>query len=320
MHSNRLLAHYAFIDYATQGYLLAIALLVVFFHGKAVADWPLLIAAHGVTITLVHWLIQLHARRQPGWWLDFLRHFYPVLLYAALYRETAALNQMFVTSNLDPFFIRLERRVFGCQPSLKLMTDWPHPVVSELFYAAYFSYYLMIAGVGLALFFRNRNQFLHYVSVMSFLFYVCYLTYIFLPVTGPLIFFKITEHPLPNDIQPAEVPAYPAAVQAGPFYQIMAFIYRLFEAPGAAFPSSHVVVAIGTLYFSFLYLKRIRVLHLVMILLLCVATVYCRYHYALDVAAGIVTAAVFIPTGNWLYSRFRTLGQESTPEATRAPS
>ena len=37
----------------------------------------------------------------------------------------------------------------------------------------------MVAGVGLALFYRNREQFFHYLSVISFLFYVCYLIYIF---------------------------------------------------------------------------------------------------------------------------------------------
>jgi len=147
--------------------------------------WPLLLVAHAVGIGLVHTLIQSHAAHPNNRVFDFLRHFYPVLLYTGLYRETGELNHMLIAGFLDPFFIRLEARVFGLQPSLAFMDGLPYLAVSELLYAAYFSYYLMIVGVGLALFYRNREQFFHYLSVISFLFYVCYLIYVFLPVMGP---------------------------------------------------------------------------------------------------------------------------------------
>jgi membrane-associated phospholipid phosphatase len=185
------------------------------------------------------------------------------------------------------------------------MDRLPYVGVSKLFYAAYFSYYLMIGGVGLALFVRNRRHFFHYVSVISFAFYVCYLVFIFMPVAGPPIFFEeISGYRLPADVQPAVLPIYPEAITAGPFYRIMALIYRMFEGPGAAFPSSHVVIAIATVFFSFRYLRPIRWPHLAMAILLCLATVYCRYHYAVDVVAGVLTAAVLIPLGNWLYFKF----------------
>lgn len=60
--------------------------------------------------------------------------------------------------------------------------------VSEIFYAAYFSYYIMITGVGVALFVRQRSVFYHYMSVVSFVFYVGYLTYMCVPVMGPRVF------------------------------------------------------------------------------------------------------------------------------------
>jgi membrane-associated phospholipid phosphatase len=193
--------------------------------------------------------------------------------------------------------------------------DWlPCPAVSELFYAAYFSYYVMVAGVGLALFYRNREQFSHYLSVISLLFYVCFLIYIFLPVQGPRVFFReFASCPLPADVQPLVAPVLPGAVQAGPFCRLMAWIYYAFDRPGAAFPSSHVAVAIGTVCFSFRYLRPIRWPHLVAVVLLCVATVYCRYHYVVDVMAGGVTAAVLIPLGNRLYFKFRNAPQPEPP-------
>jgi membrane-associated phospholipid phosphatase len=164
----------------------------------------------------------------------------------------------------------------------------------------------MIAGVGLALFVRDRLQFYHYVSVVSFVFYVCYLIYIFTPVIGPPLFHEtIHGYELPPEFQPGGSLEFPAAIQTGLFFRIMAWIYDNLEAPGAAFPSSHVAVALTTVYFSFRYLRAVRVAHLVLVVLLALATVFCRYHYAVDVIAGIITAVVLVPMGNWLYLRFQ---------------
>lgn len=299
--------HYVFIDYATQSYLAVVALLILAFHGTAVPLWPWLVGAHAVGIVLVHLLIQAHSRQPINRVLGFLRHFYPVLLYIGFFRETGELNQMFVSGFLDPVFIRLDEKIFGAHPSLSFMQSLPYWPVSEIFYASYFSYYVMIVGVGLALYLCDRRQFFHYLSVVSFVFYVCYFIYIFTPVTGPRVFFRVIDgYELPSDMRPALVPEFPAAVQSGPFFRLMGWIYDNFEASGAAFPSSHVAVAITTLYFSFRYLRQVRIVHLVMVVLLCLSTVYCRYHYVVDVAAGILAAAVLVPSGNWLYFRFYT--------------
>ena len=309
--------NYTFVDYATQAYLTLVGLLILFFHNSTVPGWPRLLGAHAACLLLVHWLIQAYARRKPAPLLDFLRHFYPVLLYTALFVETGLLNRMFCQEYLDPMVAQWEQALFGCQPSVLFMQKLPWLAVSELFYAFYFSYYVMIAGVGIALFLRSRRQFFHYLSVISFLFYVCYLIYIFLPVIGSRVFFHQVEgYVLPDATQQlALTDAYPEAVQAGVFFRLMRWVYRVFEAPGAALPSSHVAVALCTVFFSFRYLRRIRYVHLAVALLLCLSTVYCRYHYALDVLAGLVTAAVLIPAGNWLYFKFSRRDLE--PETDR---
>jgi len=298
---------YTFIDYATQGYLALVALLIALFHGHTVPAWPWLMGAHLLVMTIIQALIW--ADRQPRCpaALAFLRHFYPVLLYAGLFAETGWLNQMFITGYLDPAIIHFDQALFGDQPSLSFMQRLPYLFVSEVFYGAYFSYYLMIGGVGIALYIRNRTAFFRYIAVMSFVFYVCYLLYIFVPVIGPPIFFRnIFGYALPADLQNlASNSGYPEAIKSGTFFRIMKWIYDVFEAPGAAIPSSHVAIALCTVFFSFRYLRGVRWIHLALAILLCLATVYCRYHYVTDVLAGIVTAAVLIPLGDWLYGRSR---------------
>lgn len=297
---------YTFVDYATQLYLASVGVLIGLFHGDTVRYWPWLMAAHLGAMSAIQGLVWVGNRRGCPGWLRFLRYFYPVLLYAGLFAETGWLNQMFIKGYLDPVVIGWDQKWFGLQPSLSFMKALPYLVVSEVFYISYFSYYVMIGGIGIALYFRNRGAFLRYIAVMSFVFYVCYLLYIFVPVIGPPIFFRsVPGYVLPPDVLALAADyAYPDSVKSGIFFRIMKWIYAMFEAPGAAIPSSHVAIALCTVSFSFRYLRAIRWPHLILATLLCMATIYCRYHYAADVLAGVLTAAFLIPLGHWLYGRF----------------
>lgn len=296
---------YKFVDYATQGYIAFVALLVLAFHDSRLESWPWVALAHLICLGLIHGLIAYAGKHPDNRLLDFLRHFYPIVLYTAMYRETELLNQMFHAGYWDTHFLRLESRLFGMQPGLELVVRFPSRWLAELLYASYFSYYLMIGGIGFFLLWRDRRQFAHFVSVVSFLFYVCYTIYIFVPVVGPRIVYRgLVDVPLPQDVVSGISADTPESVQSAVFFRIMGWIYDHFEAAGAAFPSSHVAVALCTVYFSFLYLRRVRYLHLVASILLCISTVYGRYHYVVDVVAGVAVAAVLVPLGNWLYRKF----------------
>ena len=302
--------HYTFIDYATQAYIALAALVVLLFHGARLAIWPWLLLAHAVGFLLVHALVRLAARFPANRFLDFGRQLYPIPLYLGFYHETGMLNQMFGPGYWDVHFLKAERWLFGMQPGLELMQRFPSRWLAEVLYAAYFSYYLMIVGMGVALLLRNRREFAHFISVVSLVFYVCYTIYIFAPVIGPrIVDLGLLDVRLAPEVMPATNLDPPASVQRAIFFRFMGWIYEHFEAPGAAFPSSHVAVAICTLYFSFRYLRSVRWAHLIVVAVLCVATVYGRYHYVVDVVAGILTAAALIPLANWLYFKFEKAGR-----------
>jgi membrane-associated phospholipid phosphatase len=302
--------HHSFVDWATQAYLLLVGALILVFHNGTVPGWGWLVSTHAAVVLLIEGLILWHARR-PAWGVvSFLRHFYPVLLYAGLYAEIGRTDRMFCPEYLDKMVAGWDQSLFGCQPSLEFMNRLPYLGISEVFYAAYFSYYLMIGGVGVALFIKDREQFFHYVAVLSFVFYVCYVFYLFIPVAGPLfLFFPIQGYTFPPElIELARTHPFPERVQTGVFFKLMAWLYQGFDLPGATLPSSHVAVALCTVFFSFRYLRPIRFVHLAVAILLSLATVYCRYHYALDAMTGALTAAVLVPVGNWLYFKLSAPG------------
>ncbi len=291
---------YRLIDYLTQGYLLVVALLVLLFHGNHLPHWGWYVVGHSALIGVVHGLIRLE-RRVDNRLLTMLRDFYPMVLYLFLYWETHALDTMFIHQPLDAFFIELDHRIFGCNPSRDFIVRVPYFPVSELMYFAYSTYYVMIPGVGFGLYFTRRRQFFQYITMITFVFFVCYLIYILLPVLGPHAHERLAAAGQDALLPPRVVPGH---LRRGFFFQLMQFIYRTFEpSSGAAFPSSHVAVAVAAVTYTWRYLKSVRWLHAVVVVLLAVSTVYCGYHYAVDIFAGALVGAALTPVGEWIYGK-----------------
>ena len=84
----------------------------------------------------------------------------------------------------------------------------------------------------------------------------------------------------------------------------MAWIYRHLEVAGAAFPSSHVAIAALVLYYTMRYARSAAWVVGPLVLSLIVSTVYCRYHYAIDVLAGLATTAILLPLWRRINRRY----------------
>ena len=67
------------------------------------------------------------------------------------------------------------------------------------------------------------------------------------------------------------------------------------------FPSGHTMIACVTLIVAFQRLRRSFWFFLPVATCLVISTIYCRYHYAIDVIAGILLAALVVPLGDRLY-------------------
>jgi membrane-associated phospholipid phosphatase len=107
-------------------------------------------------------------------------------------------------------------------------------------------------------------------------FYICFLIFIFFPVVGARSFWL-------SEITSGQL-----------FIPIMNTIYDHFEINGGAVPSSHVAVATVVLYYAHKYVPRTTAIYGPICVSLMISTVYCRYHYAIDVIAGIVVAVATI--------------------------
>lgn len=302
---------YRLIDVATQSYLLFVALVAAVLRGE---HWAALVALHLGTMAAVHGLIGPHpppvkravagARFTATAGRAWLREFYPILLFFGLYGETVVMNRMMDTPRLDPWLVRADHALLGFQPAEAFSVAFAQPLFSEFMHLSYLTYHLMIGGVGLWLSVRNLAAFRHFVTVVSLVFYACYATYVFVPAVGPRVLFSATPERAQFVAHYGREPRPPPNPAAGRWAQrTFAFVEEHGDIAGAAFPSSHVAVALVTAWFSWRYIRPIRWLHGFFAVTILFSTVYTRAHYAVDVLGGLVAAAVLFPAAQALYAR-----------------
>lgn len=217
------------------------------------------------------------------------------------YPDTYELNK--ILPNLDHLFAGYEQQLFGCQPALLFPQAITNPVFSELMHLGYASYFPLIAIVTLFYFFWRFTEFNRAVFVILASFFLYYVIFIFLPVTGPQYYYEasgldnIAQGIFPNlhdyfatHDEMMTMPGY----SDGFFYQCVASAHATGERPTAAFPSSHVGITTILLFLAWRTKNRLLFFGILpFYVLMCLATVYIRAHYAIDVIGGWVSAVVF---------------------------
>lgn len=277
-------AHLRATDTATLAYNAAVVAIILASSAR-IPSWDRIILLNLATIAIVLLLSRVGEQSRPL--LCFLRDFYPMFFFFAAYEQTGRMNRVLFPDLLDPLFQQLEYALFGFQPAVEFARRFPQPWFNEYMHIAYFSYYLLFPSLGLILHARGRRRvFDEYMFTLSSSFYVFFLVFILLPVAG------------------AATLAAPPLPAAGPFTVLMDVIYAYLEPPGGAFPSSHVGIAILVLIYARRHLSlRLFAPYALLGISLMLSTVYCRYHYAVDVLAGLAAGIALTFFFRWLHGR-----------------
>ncbi len=284
MTGSKFIHHSTTTDVVTAIYLLITAIYAVVF--VAGANTITTILMNRILILSVIVLLILANMKWDRPWLKFLHLFFPIFILPLIYGETASLNHLIFSENLDPVVYNWEQYVFGFQPSLEFSNRFPQRWFSEMLHFGYFSYYLMTISMALAFFIFARVS-VHYVihiTVCSFLIY--YLIFILFPVVGPQFYFTGADA---------------AIADSGLFSKAVRLIQLYGEHPTGAFPSSHVGMVLIFLYLGWRYLRTLFWVMLPLFILILLATVYLKAHYAVDVFAGLLSAPLVFICSHHLY-------------------
>lgn len=249
-------------------------LLVCFFWSKP--DNPILLLLIRVAVIVAIFGISQLAKHSSSKIIWFIRNIGPLALVAYWYPETYQLGKC-ISPNLDHIFVAAEQWLFCCQPSIEFSKAIPYTWFNELMNFGYLTYFLMIIGTSLFLFFTNRilSQKTTFIILCSFLCY--YIIFIILPVMGPQFYFPYPDNSISD---------------AGIFRELLKFVQETGEEPTGAFPSSHVGICIINLVLLFKYARKGFYFLLPIAVLLILSTVYIKAHYLIDVIAGFITAPI----------------------------
>ena len=296
------------VEWVILGYLVLTLLLVFFTYTKIQNPESLIWGrVRVVALTAAVWGVY---RMYPCRFTLLCRVALQMLLLSWWYPDTYSLNRIF--PNLDHLFASYEQQLFGCQPALLFSQAVTSPVFSELMYLGYVSYYPLIAAIAVYYFFKRYQEFNRTVFVILASFFIYYVIFIFLPVTGPQYYYlaagmdNIANGIFPNvhDYFATHEESLPmAGYSDGMIYRSYLDTHTYGERPTAAFPSSH--VGITTILLFLAWRAKSRPLFWSMVpfyVLMCLATVYIRAHYVIDVFGGWVSAVIIYLLLQWLWN------------------
>jgi len=255
------------------------AVTVVFNRSLPAWEWLIVryfLLAFGIVV------LALYSRRAHTWRpVCILYAFLPVLIIPVIYDSLGDLIPWIWSRYFDALLIKIDHRLFGVHPTV-WMERFIHPALTDILQIAYSSYYFIPISLGVLLYVRNKKMnFDEAVFGIVLCFYLSYIGYLLFPAVGP----RFTL----GHMQTMDFRESPTAVA------IQNILNRLENTKTDAFPSGHTAVALMTLYYA--WKCREKALFLILLPLvsaLVISTVYLRYHYVIDVVAGVLITAVTI--------------------------
>ncbi|MGA9116829.1 MAG: phosphatase PAP2 family protein [Bacteroidota bacterium] len=210
----------------------------------------------------------------------------------------------------DDLLIAADRWLFGVNPTEWLLR-FGHPVLTEVLQVAYTSFYLLFLLLGWELYRRRRpGEFHLFMFTCVYGFFLSYLGYFVLPAVGPrftLHDFNALDTDLPGVLL---TPYLRWFVNAGGSVPMgVSNEAALAGTQRDVFPSGHTMMTLVLMYMGAHFRTRSRHVLYAVGALLIVATVYQRYHYVVDLAAGALFMVFCVRTSPRLYAAVtRSLG------------
>jgi membrane-associated phospholipid phosphatase len=305
--SPRLTLHVRLEDMVALVFFLLNLLLRIIFRGLAGQNFSpadVLIIIPAVTLLLAKELVHYFLAGKSGsaagsegpgdfirpFW-EIIRDWFPFLVILMMYYSLwGNATLLIVTTDRDQALMVLDQRIFGFQASLVLQRIIS-PGLTAWMSFAYFSHILIIPLVACFIYiWRSRARCR---EMMSGLMVVCFfglIGYLLVPAIGPV-------YTMRNQF-------------TVPLQQSVGIVNRQMDFMDFArirrdvFPSMHVAISFVAWLYASRNSKRLFWILSPLILSLWFSTVYLRYHYLIDVVAGLVLAPPCFLLANWLFRRW----------------
>lgn len=207
----------------------------------------------------------------------FWRHWYPHLFFLFCFEELGEMVHLVYPGWFDVRLIAFDYRLAGVHPSVWL-EQFAFPALNDFMQFAYITYFFYLVVLGGILYYRRDWK--AYWSAMTYVvvaYSIGYTFSIFYPIESPWF---------------AMAGSWCGELKGGFFTALINLIEHFGRVRGAAFPSEHVAGSTAALWGAWRHRRWLFWVFLPFAVLMCVSTVYGRYHYAADVFAGMATGTL----------------------------
>jgi len=267
-------------DLLTLFFLLLLSCLAVF-SAPVNQSWAMLLATYAALAILILVAAVYRTRVSPakkGFHLSVVATVVTVLF---VFNSLGPLIAGIHTTTFDARLIAVDHAIFGVHPTV-WMERLINPLLTGLLQFAYISYYFIPISLGILLIARGRfGAFEEVLFGILLCFYLSYVGYLLVPAIGPRF---TLSHLQTGDLQ------------VSPFIEaIQNALNALEKNKTDAFPSGHTAIALMSLYYAWKEREKILFAGFVPVVTgLIISTVYLRYHYVIDVIAGIALTGLTI--------------------------
>lgn len=212
---------------------------------------------------------------------------FPVISVLIIFDSLGLIVHNINPQDLDYLLIRLDYIIFGGYPTI-FMEKIMNSFLTDILQVAYSTYYFLPIILGVVLKIKKKNEeFEKSLFLILLCFYLSYVGYILFPALGPRY---AMDH-----LHDKTLGGFLVSKPIQDILNLLEGVKR------DAFPSGHTGIALIVLLLAYRYARGLFWIMLTPVVLLIVATVYCRYHYAVDVIGGILLTIVTIAIGEVYY-------------------
>lgn len=281
-------------DAVTILFLLFLLALTIIFYEHVPKSFILISIFSILTVSQV---ITIKAKNRNNFLGIFHDVIFPTICVLMIFDSLGSLIHYINPEDIDPILIRFDYMLFQGHPTV-MLEKIMSPLLTDVLQLAYSTYYFIPVIFGVTLLRNNqRREFDRTLFLILFCFYLSYLGYILMPAIGPR--FTI------NHLQTTEL--------RGLFFAepIQNLLNQLEGIKRDAFPSGHTAIALVVLYLAYRFKRGLFWVFLPVVTALIFSTVYCRYHYVVDVIGGFGLALLSIFFGEMIYDRWLKEQQRS---------
>jgi membrane-associated phospholipid phosphatase len=246
-------------------------------------------AAALFTVHLVGVALLIFEVKRPNRTSWLFRNWYPLPYVGFCYKEMALLIPAVRHTDADQWLADLDFRIWHVYPTVWLERI-QSPLLTEFLQTVYTLFVPAVLLVAV-LMWRKRlyPEFQYYAFLIALGFLASYVGYLIVPARGPRFLLRHLQH----------IP-----LQGLWLFRLMqATLDRLESAYYDCFPSGHTLLTILAWWGSRLISKKVFWAYLAYTPFLIFATVYCRYHYTVDVLAGAGLGFVLILATPAIYKK-----------------